>query len=133
MSDYTIAEREQCQDWMEGYEGFGEMSSYTAALDAEQVALTWRTMPPHTGGRGSYGHRHRDQEEIYLVISGELTFKVGDDVFKAGPKTAVRVASDAFRSVHNDRDEPTDVVICSIKATAGESETDKQDDFWPED
>ena len=51
MSAYTIAEREKCQDWMEGYEGFGEMRSYTAALEAEQVALTWRTMPPGTGGR----------------------------------------------------------------------------------
>ena len=57
----------------------------------EQVSFSWRLMPPDTGGRGSYGHRHPGQEEIYFVVSGTLTFKVGDDVFEAGPQTAVRI------------------------------------------
>ena len=30
----------------------------------------WRLMPPGTGGRGSYGHRHPGQEEVYFVVSG---------------------------------------------------------------
>ena len=49
----------------------------------EQVSFSWRRMPPGTGGRGSYGHRHPGQEEVYFVISGPVTFKVGDDVFEA--------------------------------------------------
>ena len=53
--------------------------------EAEQVSFSWRRMPPSTGGRGSYGHRHPGQEEIYFVISGTVTFKVGDHVFEAGP------------------------------------------------
>ena len=92
MSDYTIAEREDAFDFMAEYPGYGEMRSYTDALGAEQVAFTWRTMPAGTGGRGSYGHRHKSQEEIYFVVSGEVTFKVNDDVFKAGAGTAVRLS-----------------------------------------
>ena len=61
----------EATDYMAGYEGFGEMRSYTEALEAEQVAFTWRQMPPGTGGRGSYGHRHRTQEEIYSSIPGD--------------------------------------------------------------
>ena len=84
MSDYTIAERDDAFDIMAEYPGYGEMRSYTEALGAEQVAFTWRRMPAGTGGRGSYGHRHKSQEEIYFVVSGEVTFKINDDVFKAG-------------------------------------------------
>ena len=78
------------------------MRWYTEALGAEQVAIQLALMPPGTGGRGSYGHRHPGREEIYFVVSGTLTFKVGDDVFEAGPQSAVRIDGDAFRSVHND-------------------------------
>ena len=66
------------------------------------------------------------------MVDGELTFKIGDDEFTAGPRTAVRIATDAFRSVHNDTDQPVELLMCSIKASAGEDETEKQDDFWPE-
>src|SRR5918998_3699529 len=81
VSDYTVIHRDEADDMLGDYPG--EMRLLTAPLGAEQVAITWRRMPPDTGSRGSYGHRHRTQEEIYLVTSGTLTFKVGDDVFEA--------------------------------------------------
>ena len=55
---HTIATREQAVDFMADYPGFGEMRHYVDALGSEQVAFSWRLMPPGTGGRGSYGHRH---------------------------------------------------------------------------
>ena len=73
---YSIASREQALDFMADYPGYGEQRWYTEALGAEQVSFSWRRMPPGTGGRGSYGHRHSGQEEVYFVISGEVTFKV---------------------------------------------------------
>ncbi len=85
-------------------------------------------MPPGTGGRGSYGHRHPGQEEVYFVISGIVTFKIGGDVFEARPQTAVRVAGDAFRSVHNDTADEAELLIFSTRLD--EPRTEKQDDFW---
>jgi uncharacterized cupin superfamily protein len=108
------------------------MRSFTDALGTEQVAFTWRRMPPGTGGRGSYGHRHKTQEEIYFVVSGELTFKVGDDVFKAGPWTAVRLGPRALRSVHNDGPGEVDLVLCSIKIDDPGADAVKEGGFWPE-
>lgn len=131
MSEYTVVAREGATDYMEEYSGFGEMLSYTSACDAEQVALTHRRMPPDTGGRGSYGHRHKTQEEIYLVISGTVTFKVEDDVFEAGPGTAVRVAAQTLRSAHNDTDEDAELVICSMRVDDPEDEGEMVEDFWP--
>lgn len=127
---YSVARREDAIDFMAEYPGFGEMRWYTEPLDCEQVSFSWRSMPPDTGGRGSYGHRHPGIEEVYLVLSGTATFKIDDDVFEAGPKTAVRVEEDSFRSIHNDTDSELELVALSVKS-GPEGTTEKQDDFWP--
>jgi mannose-6-phosphate isomerase-like protein (cupin superfamily) len=128
---YTRTGPDGATDLMAGYEGFGEMLSYTGAIDAEQSAVTLRRMPAGTGGRGSYGHRHKTQEEIYLVMDGEVTFKVGDDVFTCGPRECVRVAADAWRSVHNDGTGDAVLIICSPRSDDPEGELETVADFWP--
>jgi mannose-6-phosphate isomerase-like protein (cupin superfamily) len=134
MADYSVTSREEATDWMGDYPGFGEMRSYTDTLGCTDVAFTWRLMPPDTGGKGSYGHRHKDQEEIYFVSRGTVQFKVGDDTFEAGPGTAVRVATDAFRSVHNDGPDEAELIIVSPRASGDSGEAEKTDtDFWPAD
>ena len=130
MSDYTRIDLTDAPDVLGDYPG--EMRFLTGPLEAEQSALTYRRMPPGTGGRGSYGHRHRTQEELYLVVEGTLTFKIGDDVFEAGPGTAVRLAPAAVRSVHNDSDADAILVITSVQAGNYDGEVELQDDFWPE-
>jgi mannose-6-phosphate isomerase-like protein (cupin superfamily) len=107
------------------------MRFLTGPLEAEQAALTWRRMPPDTGGRGSYGHRHRTQEELYLVVEGTLTFKVGDDVFEAPAGTAVRVAPETLRSVHNDSAADAVLVMVSVIAADPDGEVETEDGFWP--
>ena len=106
------------------------MRFLTGPLEAEQAGVTWRRMPPDSGGRGSYGHRHRTQEELYLVVEGTLTFKIGDDVFEAKPGTAVRVAPETVRSVHNDGDDDAVLVIASVKAESYVGEVETKDGFW---
>ena len=132
MSGYTIVARDDAPDFRAQYPGYGEMRFFTEVLEAEQIAFTWRSMPTATGGKGSYGHRHRNQEEIYFVISGRLLFKLGDEVVEVGPHAAVRVAADTFRSVHNDGPEEAELVICSIKSDDPEAELETIPDFWPE-
>jgi mannose-6-phosphate isomerase-like protein (cupin superfamily) len=131
MSGYTIVTREEAPEFMGQYPGYGEMRFFAEASHAEQVAFTWRSMPAGTGGKGSYGHRHRAQEEIYFVIKGKLQFKLGDDVVEAGPHTLVRVAADVFRSVHNDGPEEAEMVICSRKSIGEADEAETTPDFWP--
>jgi mannose-6-phosphate isomerase-like protein (cupin superfamily) len=126
---YSIASREQALDFMADYPGYGEQRWYTEALGAEQVSFSWRRMPPGTGGRGSYGHRHPGQEEVYFVISGEVTFKVGDEVFEVGPQTAVRVGGHAFRSVHNDSDAEAQLLILSTRLD--QPPLEQEQGFWP--
>jgi len=126
---YSIATREQALDFMDGWPGYGEQRWYSDALGTEQVSFSWRRMLPDSGGRGSYGHRHPGQEELFFVISGTVTFKVGDDVFEAGPQTAVRMTGEEFYSVHNDTDAEAQLLILSTRLP--EARTEKQDNFWP--
>jgi mannose-6-phosphate isomerase-like protein (cupin superfamily) len=127
---YSTASREDAIDYMANYPGYGEMRHYTEALGAAEVSFSWRQMPPGTGGRGSYGHRHPGQEEVYFVISGTVTFKVGDEIFEAGPQTAVRVSGEAFRSLHNDKD--TEAELLCLSTRLDEPPLEQQEGFWPQ-
>src|SRR5579862_6177655 len=112
MPGYTVRTTSEVPDVLGDYPG--EMRMLAGGLEAEQVAFTYRRMPQHTGGKGSYGHRHAHQEEIYYVISGRLQFKLGDDVVEAGAGTAIRVAADVVRSVWNDEPGDAELVIVSV-------------------
>ncbi len=126
MADYTVKKLSDVPDVMGDYPG--EMHMFADHLGTEQVAFSHRRMPPDTGGRGSYGHNHQKQDEVYYVISGTLTFKCGDDEFEAGAGTAVNVPAATVRSVHNDTDEDVELVIVSIKA---DDQVEMTDGFWP--
>lgn len=131
MAGYTIKRLEEVDDVLGDYPG--EMRMLTRDLEAEQVAFTYRRMPEHTGGKGSYGHRHEEQEEIYFVVSGKLQFKLDDEIVELEGGTAIRVAPRTWRSVWNDEPEDAELVIVS-KVVPGGAKDDAEylEDFWPE-
>jgi mannose-6-phosphate isomerase-like protein (cupin superfamily) len=131
MGDYTIKRLSEMRDVLGDYPG--EMHMITYDVGAEQVALTFRRMPARTGGKGSYGHYHRTQEELYLVLSGTLQFKLGDTVVDVPGGTAVRVAPDVVRSVWNEGPDDAELVIASIKITEAGGDAVTVPDFWPGD
>ena len=131
MSSYTIRTLEEVPDAFGGKYP-GSMRFMTSELGAEQVAITHRVMPPGTGGKGSYGHRHRTQEEIYYVVSGTLQFKLGDDVIDVAGGSAVRVAPSTVRSIWNDGPEDAELVICSVRMDDPRADGELVEDFWPE-
>ena len=131
MSDYTIKRLDEVVVVLGDYPG--EMRMMTADLAAVQVAFSHRRMPQHTGGKGSYGHRHKTQEEIYFVASGTLQFKLGDEVLEVPAGTAVRVPPETWRSVWNDEPEDAELIIVSKRVEGGSHEdAEYLPDFWPE-
>jgi len=129
---WTICKLEEAQNVFEGNYP-GEMRFLSDPLGTEQVAITYRRMPRHTGGKGSHGHHHKTQEELYYVISGKLQFKLGDDVLELGPGSLVRVAPETVRSVWNDEPEDAELLIVSTRlADPSANDTEQIPDFWPE-
>jgi mannose-6-phosphate isomerase-like protein (cupin superfamily) len=131
MGDYQIVSLHEVDDWLGDYPG--EMRGITYAIGAEQVALTYRRMPQHTGSKGSYGHRHRTQEELYFVLSGKLQFKLGDEIVEVGKGQAVRIAPATVRGVWNDEAEDAELIIVSQRLSDDPgADVETIEDFWPE-
>ena len=130
MPGYTVRMLDEVTNIFEGNYP-GELRMITYDIDAEQVALTYRRMPQHTGGKGSYGHHHKEQEELYLVLSGRLQFKLDDEVIEATKGTAIRVAPEVARSVWNDEPEDAELVIVSTRIDDPQGDVEQVPDFWP--
>src|SRR3954462_8574756 len=128
MAEYQIVSLEDVDDWLGDYPG--EMRGITYAIGAEQVALTYRRMPQHTGSKGSYGPRHKTQEELYLVLSRRLQFKFGDEIVELGPYEAVRVPPETVRGVWNAEAEDAELVIAAAKIDDPMGDVETVDGFW---
>ena len=55
----------------------------------------WRYEP---GFRAEGGHRHREQEEVYVVVAGSGELLLDDEVVALAPWDAVRVAPEVVRA-----------------------------------
>lgn len=66
------------------------------ALESEVLGVSYQRLAP--GFRIPFGHRHGEQEEIYVVLSGSGRMKLDDDVVELRQWDVVRVAPDATRA-----------------------------------
>jgi mannose-6-phosphate isomerase-like protein (cupin superfamily) len=130
MGNWTIKSLDEMDDVLGDYPG--EMYMTTYAVGCEQVALTHRRLPAQTGGKGGYGHSHKTQEELYLVLSGTLQFKLDDEVVDVPARTAVRIAPEVVRSVWNEGPDDAEIVIASIKIDDPRADGVIVQDFWPD-
>jgi mannose-6-phosphate isomerase-like protein (cupin superfamily) len=60
-----------------GMDHMGEARFLRGDLGAERIGLSHYRVKP--GGRPGFGHTHRESEEVYLVLSGSGTFRVGEE------------------------------------------------------
>jgi mannose-6-phosphate isomerase-like protein (cupin superfamily) len=127
---YTIRRLDEVPDAFGGQYP-GTMRFLTGSLDAEQVAVTHRDMPPGSGGKGGYGHRHKTQEEIYFVVSGRLQFKLDDEIIDVDGGSAVRVAPEVVRSVWNEGPDDAQLLIFSLRMDNARDDAEMVEDFWP--
>ena len=130
MPGWTICKLEEAENVFEGNYP-GDMRFLSDPLETEQVAITYRRMPRHTGGKGSHGHYHKTQEELYYVISGKLQFKLGEEIVELEGGSCVRVGPEVMRSCWNDERHDAELLIVSTRITA-EDDAVQVADFWPE-
>jgi len=72
-----------------------EFRSATRALQLEESGLSYQRVPP--GYRFPYGHTHKTQEEVYVVVRGSGRMKVDDEIVELEEWDAVRVPPGAWR------------------------------------
>jgi mannose-6-phosphate isomerase-like protein (cupin superfamily) len=72
-----------------------EFRMATRALALEQSGLCYQRVAP--GHRFPYGHTHRTQEEVYVVVGGSGRMKLDDEIVELAAWDAVRVAPGTWR------------------------------------
>ena len=97
MSGYTIVNLKEVEDQAPN---FGLAPDFEArfarvALEAELVGLTYQRLAPNL--TVPWGHTHKTQEEVFLVLKGSVEVKVPDGIHELGPWDAIRVAHDTPR------------------------------------
>jgi mannose-6-phosphate isomerase-like protein (cupin superfamily) len=128
MSDFAVVHADDADDYYAGTDVPGEFRSLTKALGSEQLAITLIRVPPHSDFEQGTGHYHEELEELYVVASGTLTMRFGDDVQAVSAGSVVRVAPKTPRSHRNEGDEP--VEIWAVSRRLGRQDAVKLDDFW---
>jgi len=96
-------------------------------LELEQSGVSYFKIAP--GFRMPFGHRHGEQEEVYLVVSGSARMKVADDIVELSALDALRVPGSTPRGMEAGPDGAEIVAF-------GAPNTDNEDaemlpDFWP--
>jgi mannose-6-phosphate isomerase-like protein (cupin superfamily) len=96
-------------------------------LGLERSGLSYFRIAPDF--RVPFGHRHAEQEEVYLVLSGSARVKVEDEIVELGPLDAVRVPATA---AHGMEAGPEGAEVIAF----GAPNTDNKDiemleAFWP--
>jgi uncharacterized cupin superfamily protein len=133
VSDFTLLRAADAPDYTG--EAPGAFLGYARPMGSEQLAANIRVLEPgmaHVppGGDPTRGHSHRTIEEIYLVLEGELTVKLGDEVTTLGARDAVLIPAGTPRAARNDSDADVALLMISTKVEDIRAETVGHDGFW---
>src|SRR5581483_7590219 len=127
-SEFAVVNPDDADDAYAGSDVPGEFRSLTSALGCSQLAATLIRVPAHSDFEQGTGHFHDEIEELYLVTSGTLTMRFGEEIRSVSAPAVVRVAPKTPRSHRNEGDEP--VELWAISRNLGRGDATKLDDFW---
>lgn len=99
MAAYTLINLEQVEDSAVAY-GFSPQLEARFArepLGLERAGVSLQRLEP--GFRMPFGHRHRSQEELYVVVGGGGRIKLDDEVVELRRWDAVRIPAETMRCV----------------------------------
>jgi mannose-6-phosphate isomerase-like protein (cupin superfamily) len=73
--------------------------------------------------RVPFGHKHKTQEEIYVLVSGSARMKVEDEIVEMEPLTAVRVDPGTMRGYEAGSEGADLIVIGAPRTGSGDADT----------
>lgn len=96
MAGYTIKNLKEVDDTAGEHAPNLEARFGRRHLDSEHLGVSYFRYGP--GFRLALGHSHREQEEVYVVVSGSGRMKLDDEVVELRLWDAVRVAPSVVRA-----------------------------------
>src|SRR5437879_4889341 len=130
MSDYTHLNLKEVEDQAPKFDMSPELEFRMArvGLGLENSGVSFLRMAP--GFRQPFGHKHKQQEEIYVLVNGTARMKVEDEVRDLQPWDAIRVHKDTMRCLEAGDDGAEFIVVGAPNTGPGDAETVQ--DWWSE-
>jgi mannose-6-phosphate isomerase-like protein (cupin superfamily) len=94
-------------------------------LAAEQTGVTYLTIKPRR--REAFAHRHREAEEVYVVLAGSGRVKLDHELVELTELDAVRVGPGTVRQF----EAGADGIELLIFGSHVEGDVEQVADFWP--
>jgi mannose-6-phosphate isomerase-like protein (cupin superfamily) len=126
MSDYTHTNLRQVEDSAAGNDSDLEARFGRKVLGTEHLGVSYFRYGP--GFKAPYGHRHREQEEAYVVVSGSGRMRLDDEIVELSQWDAVRVAPGVVRAFEGGPAGLELIAIGADRPEGGDGEMIK--DFW---
>ncbi len=95
-------------------------------LDTEHLGVSYFRYGP--GYKTPYGHRHREQEEAYVVVGGSGRMRLDDEIVELHHWDAIRVAPNVVRAFEGGPDGLELIAIGADRPEGGDGEMIQ--DFW---
>src|SRR5881396_2419972 len=101
----------------------------TVALELEKSGLGYQRVPP--GYRFPYGHTHKKQEEVYVVLRGSGRMKLDDEIVELEEWDAVRVPPGTWRG-YEAGPEGLEIIVIGAPnlGEAPREDVEGQRDWW---
>lgn len=98
MANYTLVNLEEVEDMAPkfGYAPHLQSRFARVPLQLERSGLGYYRVAPSF--RMPFGHTHREQEEVYVLLSGTARMKVDDEIVELRPLDALRVPPGVMRT-----------------------------------
>jgi mannose-6-phosphate isomerase-like protein (cupin superfamily) len=128
MSEYTHLNLKDVEDQAPKFGLSPDMEFRMARvpLEMENAGVSYLRVAPNY--RIPFGHHHKNQEEVYLVVSGSGRVKVGDEVRDLEQWDAVRVHKDTMRGFEASEDGLEMIAIGA--PNTGPGDADMEQGWW---
>jgi len=128
LSDYTLKNLMELDDSAKGRANGVQARFGRSHIDSAHLGVSHFRYEPTV--RSSVGHRHREQEEAYVVVAGSGKARLDDEVVDLRLWDVLRVAPPVARAFEAGPDGLELIAIGSDRPEGGDGEMIK--DFWPE-
>ena len=128
MSDYTHLNLKNVEDQAPNF-GLADNLEFRMArvgLGLENSGLSYLRVA--AGFRLPFGHKHKNQEEIYVLVGGAARMKIEDEVKDLKPWDAVRVHKDTMRSMEAGGEGAEFLIVGAPNTGPGDAEMVQ--DWW---
>lgn len=130
MAGYTLVNLREVEDMAPrfGFAPDAESRFARSALELEKSGLSYFRLAP--GFRFPFGHRHEEQEEVYVVMSGNARMKVEEEILDLRDGDALRVPPELARGIEGGPD-GCELLVLGAPNT-GNKDTEMLPGWWEE-